>query len=104
MRRTPLIIAAVLAVASLGGACSQQKDPTKNELSEDLADELQEVDSSLTAKQADCYADLLVEKVGVKRVIDVDFSDKQPADEIADRIATAAVAARDECGLQDAPR
>ena len=103
MHRTPVIVAA-LVLASLVGACSQQKDPTADELQDDLVEELRKVDTDLTADQADCYAGLLVKEVGVKDIVDVKFSAEEPSDEIADGIAAAAVAARDECGLTDAPR
>ena len=84
-------------------ACTQQDDPTEAELKDDLVNELREVDTELTADQADCYAGLLVDEVGVKDIVDVGFS-AEPPDEIADEVADAAVAAREECGLTDAPR
>ena len=102
MRHSPVIIA-VLALGAVLGACTQQDDPTESELKEDLVTELREVDSSLTAEEAECYAGLLVDKVGVKDVIDVGFSESEP-DELADKVAEAAVAAREDCGLADAPR
>ena len=103
MHRTAAI-AAALALASLVGACTQQKDPSADELQDDLVEELRDIDASLTADQADCYAELLVDKVGVDEIVDVKFSAEEPSAKVADGIAEAAVAARDQCGLADPPR
>jgi hypothetical protein len=102
MHRTPVIAAALVFV--LAGACSQQEDPTADELQDDLVEQLREADDSLDADQADCYAGLLVKEIGVEDIVDVKFSAEEPSDEIADGIAAAAVAAREECGLTDPPR
>ena len=103
MHRTPAI-AAVLVLTVLAGACSQQKDPTADELQDDLVEQLRDADASLTADQADCYAGLLVAEVGVEDIVDVKFSAKEPSAGMADGIAAAAVAAREQCGLTDPPR
>jgi hypothetical protein len=97
--------AALVALASfalVAGACSQQDDPTPEELQEDVAEELRERDSSLSADQAECFAGLIVEELGVDEIQDVEFSDEEPTPELAEGIAAAAVAARAECGLTDA--
>ena len=94
-----VVLAGPLAVLP---ACSQQDDPSPEELTEDVAEELRERDSSLTAEQAECYAALVVDELGVDAIQDVEFSDEEPTPELAEGIAAAAVAARDECGLADA--
>jgi hypothetical protein len=106
MRHTPTI-AAVLALGALVGACSQQDDPTVAELREDISEQLQEIEGSpaLTAAQADCYAELLVEdEADVDELSDVKFSASEPDPEVAEKIAAAAVQAREDCDLADAPR
>jgi hypothetical protein len=105
MRRTSPLLAAVLALGAFLGACSQQKDPTVAELREDLVEELRDVQPSITADQAECYAALLVQdKSDVDDFVDVKFSESEPEPEVAERIAAAAVAAREDCDLAEAPR
>ena len=103
MRHSPVIVA-VLALGVILGACTQQDDPTEAELTEDLVEELRDIDPALTADQAECYAGLIVDEVGVEDVVDVKFSDSEPSNELDDKVATAAVAAREECDLAEAPR
>ena len=106
MRRSTSLLAVLFAMAALVGACSQQGDPSKAELTEDLTEDLREVDPDLTADQAECYAGLLVDEVGVKDLADVRFSDAEPPTEdgVADKIAAAAIAAREDCDIAEAPR
>jgi hypothetical protein len=106
MRRTTVLLAVLLVMAATVGACSQQKDPTAAELKDDLVEDLREVDADLSVDQAECYAGLLVDKVGVKDLADVRFSDAEPSTEdgVADKIAEAAIAAREDCDIAEAPR
>ena len=106
MRRSTPLLAVLFAMAAIVGACSQQKDPTKAELTDDLVEDLREVNPDLSADQAECYAGLLVDKVGVADLNDVNFSDAEPSaeDDVADKIAEAAIAAREECDIAEAPR
>ena len=105
MRRRPTpLLAALLVVGVAVGACSQQDDPTEAELTEDLVEELREVDPQLTADQAECYAGLLVDKIGVEDIVDISFSASEPEDEMAPKVAEAAVEARTTCDLAEAPR
>jgi hypothetical protein len=97
------VVAAAVPLALLAPACSQQDDPSPEELTEDLAEELRERDGSLTADQAECFAGLVVEELGVEDIQDVELSDEDPTSELAEGIAAAAVQARDECDLTTAP-
>jgi hypothetical protein len=101
MRHRPLL-ATLLATGLLVGACSQS-DPSAKEVREDLAEALQKGDDALSRDQAECYAELIVEKVGADEVNDVSFSAKEPSDEVAEELATVAATARDKCDLQSAP-
>ncbi len=101
-RNTVALLLAAVPVALLSGACSQQDDPTPAELRADLAEELRDRDSTLTADQAECYAGLVVEELGVDEIQDVDLSDEEPTAEVAEGLAAAAVEARDECELTGA--
>lgn len=97
MRPTP-VLASVLAVVLLLGACSQ-KDPSAKDVREDLSAALQDGEDGLTKDQADCYAKLIVAEVGVDAINDVDFKDQEPSGDLADDIAAAAVTARATCDI-----
>lgn len=101
MRLSPLV-APVLALGLLLGACSQAKDPSAKDVREDVSSQLQKGDDALTKSQADCYAKLLVDELGATRVNDVDFKAKEPSTAMAKDLAAVAVTARTECKI-DAP-
>ena len=103
-RRPAAALAALLLLLGLAtSACAQESDPSAEELRDDLAEELRDQDGDLSADQAECYAGLLVEELGVDEVMDVSFSDEEPPGEVADGIAAAAAEARTACDLVDAP-
>jgi hypothetical protein len=98
MRRSPLLFA-LLALALLFSACGKPKQPKADELREKISVELRQATSSLTKKQADCYADLLVDELGAKVINDIDITDKEPEPAVAKGIATAATKAGARCGI-----
>jgi hypothetical protein len=99
MRRSPLI-GLLLALTLLVGACSgSSKDPTASELRAKIATQVRGIQTSLTAKQADCYAGLLVKEIGTKTINDLDLRDKAPDPKVAKDLAAAAVAATTSCGI-----
>jgi hypothetical protein len=99
MRRTPLL-GLLLALTLLVGACSgKSKDPTASELRTKIATQIRGIQTSLTAKQADCYADLLVKQIGTTTINGLDLRDKAPDAKTAKALATAAVAATTACGI-----
>ena len=101
MRSTPLA-AAVVAFGLLLGACSQNKTKA-SDVKKDLSEALQEGDAALTKEQADCYAGLIVDKVGAKEINDIQFSKEEPSKELADQLGDVAVTARTSCGIPAAP-
>ena len=100
MRRSPLI-GSLAGLALLTGACSgQAKDPTASQLRDKISKELRAAPgASLTAKQADCYAGLLVQDVGAKVINKIDLKAASPDPAVAKSIATAAIEARSQCDL-----
>lgn len=98
MRLSPLV-APVLALGLLVGACSQSKDPSAKDLRADVSSQLQEGEGGLTESQADCYARLIVDKVGVKRLNDIDFQAKEPSKKMAEELAAVATTARTKCKI-----
>jgi len=101
MRRTFLVLTSLaLAIGALG-ACSQSDDPNAEELEKDISEELRDVNSGLTKADADCYAGVIVDEVGVDAVNDIDFSADEPDEDDAEALAAAAITARQTCGLGD---
>ena len=97
MRRTPLL-ALVLPLAALSGACAA-KQPSASELRTKVSTQLRDQDHSLTKAQADCYAKLIVAKVGTKTANRITVTDKVPDAKVKKALASAAIAATSTCGV-----
>jgi hypothetical protein len=102
MRATPTLAAAT-ALLFLATACGGSQDPDEDELRQQLVDQLQDGGEGFSQEASECFADLLIEEIGVERLQDVDLTDTEPPADLADEIATATVRAGDECDLTDAP-
>ena len=101
MRHAPLLGAAaslciVLVVAACGGGGG---DKSEAEVKEDLSATLQSGDDGFNEETADCFAEIVIDEVGVTKLRDVDLSADEPPKELDDEIATAAVRAAEECDL-----
>ncbi|MDP1820449.1 MAG: hypothetical protein Q8K58_11260 [Acidimicrobiales bacterium] len=101
MRLTPLLATSVVFALAALGACSGEDDPTAEELQEDIAEELRDVDADLTQEQADCFAGVIVDELGADAVNDIDFAAAEPEADEAEALASAAIEARDTCDLGD---
>jgi hypothetical protein len=99
MRRTPLLGAAALSLVLGAAACGGDDGDSEAELKEQLTGML-ERGGRIAPEAADCYADIVVEEIGVERLQDVDLSAAVP-DELADEIAAATIQADEECELPD---
>ena len=100
MRRTKALAAAASLCLVLGGAaCGGDDGDSEAELVDDLSAELQSGGQGYDEAAADCFAEIVVDEVGVEALQDVDVSADDPPEEIKDEIATATVRARDECDL-----
>jgi hypothetical protein len=95
--RTPLV-ATIVSLSLLTGACSRS-EPSAKDTREDLSAALQKGDDGLTKKQADCYAKLIIEKVGADAVNDVGFNAKEPSKDMAADLAAVAATAGDTCDI-----
>lgn len=92
--RSSLLVPLVAALAL--SACSS-KEPSKDEVTADIAAQL--VDAGYAAKDARCVAGVLVEQIGAKEIADVKIDDEEPSAKLGKAIAAAVLVARDECGL-----
>jgi len=86
-------VSAHVDLASDGGGDSEAD--IVNELSQTLQGE----GGGLDAEAADCYAEIIVDEVGVEALKDVDLSADVPPEELQDDISAAAVRAAEECDL-----
>ncbi len=92
-----LVALAVVAVGLLLTG-DDDDDGERNRIRRGIAGAINE-DSDLTAKQANCIADAIIDKIGTTRLKDVDFSaDEPPADMAAD-ITSAAMGSLARCGI-----
>lgn len=101
MRHAPLLGAAaslcmVLGVAACGG---DDGGKSEAEIKKDLSATLQSGGDGFDKETADCFAGIVIDEVGVKKLQDVDLSADEPPKELEDEIAAAAVRADEECNL-----
>ena len=101
MRRTPLIgVAAALCLLLTTTACaSDGGGDSEADIVNELSQTLQGEGGGLDAEAADCYAEIIVDEVGVEALKDVDLSADVPPEELQDDISAAAVRAAEECDL-----
>lgn len=101
MRHLPLLgVAAAAALLFASSACSGgQDDPSADDMKQDLSATFQKGEPGLPKKEADCYAALIIDTVGVENLQGVDLTADSPPKEIQDDLATAAARATEECGL-----
>ena len=74
---------------------------TAADIKTELSANFQSGGDGLTKEQADCYADLLIEEVGVDKLKDIDLSADTPPAKIQDAVSAASDQAIAECGLAD---
>ncbi len=70
--------------------------------SNQVSETLQGGGEGFDEETADCFAEIVVDEVGVEELQDVDLTADEPPEELQDEIAAAAVRAGEECDLADA--
>ena len=102
MRRSPRFVTALAVVALSLGACAGGSSGAKSEddIHASLSTHFQ--NDGLSKEQADCYADLVVEEVGVDALKGAKVGDEEPPAKQQEAYATAALRAVDECGIDEA--
>ncbi len=102
MRRQLLLGAAALAtVLSLVACGGGGDDKSRAEIKSELSDTLQAGGEGFDEEAADCFADIVIDEVGLDELRDVDLSADEPPAEIQDDITVAAERAAEECDLAD---
>jgi hypothetical protein len=89
-----------VAILSLG-ACAGGSSGAKSEddIHASLSAHFQ--NDGLSKKQADCYAGLVIDEVGVDELKDAKVGDKEPPTDQQAAYAKAALRAVDECGIDE---
>jgi hypothetical protein len=96
-RRSVSVLAASLLILAAGGCAGGGKDDSKADVKAHVAEQL--VDEGMTGDQADCFADVIVDEVGVDDVKDVDFSAPEPPAGKQDEFVAAAQRALSDCDI-----
>ena len=98
MRFAPLLRAAASLCLVVGAAaCGGDDAESKEDLTKDVSEALQNGGDGFDKKTADCYADIVIEEAGVEELQDVDLTADEPPEELQDHIAAAVVRATDQC-------
>lgn len=96
MRSSALLCAGIAASLSLA-ACGGGGDKSEADIRADLSSSLRQGNDNLDQETSDCYADLIIEEVGLDGLRDVNLTDDRPEGDVADQIAAAAQRAGEEC-------
>lgn len=100
MHQTKLrMLVGSFAVAALVG-CGSGGGSSRSEIETKVAAQLTE--EGLTAKEAACFAKVLVDEIGVDKLKDVDFSADAPPAELQDDIISASTKALSDCKIDPA--
>ena len=102
MRRTKALAAAaslclVIGVTGCGGSDGESEE----ELVDEISETLQSGGEGFDEEQSDCFAEIVVDEVGVDALQDVDISGEDPPEEIQEGIAEATIRATEECDLAE---
>ena len=97
MRRAPLIGTLVM-LAALGAGCGGGGDDSPDEVRANLSEELQ-ASLPLDEEEADCFAEVLVEEIGVEALQDIDFTAEEPPERLEEDFTAAALVAVDDCDI-----
>lgn len=104
MRLTsPAAMAAALGlVLSLSG-CGGTKDKSEADIKKELSQALRGSDAAgFDTATADCFAQIIIDEVGLKELQDVKLTADQPDSDLQDQIAAASARAANECDLSGA--
>lgn len=98
-RSSRLAALAVLALSLTVSACAGGDEVTDDDVAEDLSTELQDGPTGLSADDADCVAESLVEQLGADELADVDFAADEPPEADREELAAAVQQALGDCEI-----
>ena len=97
-RSTALAITGLLCVLLLGGAaCGGENKASEEDLVADISRTLQSGSEPLDEDTADCFAEVIVEEIGVDDLQDVEIRSNEPPEEMQTAIAEATIRANEQC-------
>jgi hypothetical protein len=102
MRPIRLLGAAAALLLCSAAACGQDED-SEAEVKEQLSEALQR-SGSFAGAAADCYAEIVIEELGIERVRDVEMSSDEPPRALAELTVEATQRANEECDLEEQDR
>ena len=102
MRRKSALGAVASVCLLLGvAACGGDEGESEEDIVEQLSETLQSGGDGFDEETADCFAEIVVDEVGVEELQDIDLSADEPPEELQEEIAAAAVRAAEECDLTE---
>ena len=100
MRPSKALAALVSLCLVLGAAaCGGQREESEDDIVADIAETLRSGPQELDEREAECFAKIVVDEIGLEEARDIKVSDSEPSDEQQLAIAKATVRAQDECDL-----
>jgi hypothetical protein len=90
-----LVLGGALGASACGGDDGESEADIKEQLSETLQ---RSGDAFGDQETADCFADIVIDEVGIEELQDLELSAEEPPKELEVKIADAALRAQEECG------
>lgn len=97
--RLVLCAAATALILFTGSACGGADEKSEAEIRDDLSASLQQSGTDLDDETADCYADAIIDELGIEAIREVDLADSAPDGALDDDIAAAALNANEACTI-----
>ncbi len=97
MQRVLILGATTLCLALGVTACGGAAKKSEADIKRDISTTLQSGGNGIDKKAADCFAEIVVDEVGVDKLRDVDLSADEPPAELVDEISSATMRAAEEC-------
>jgi hypothetical protein len=98
MSRPSVLGAAALCLLVGLAACGGNQEESEEDIKAQLVESYQD-GAGYSDEQAGCYADIVIDEIGIERLRDVDLAAEAPTGALRDDISAAAIRAEDECDL-----
>lgn len=97
-RSSRLVALAALALALPVVGCTGGEEVTDADVAEELSTDLQSA-AGLSADDADCVAEQMVDEVGADELRDIDFAADEPPEDDQEELAAAVLEALSDCDV-----